>query len=331
MQNKYDSFGWDFNKNLNLKTFCPKPFNSLTIDTYGDVYACICQSWLPIRLGTAYEFTSLTQALTNNIATELQASITNGSYRYCDVKTCGFSDNGKTSIPEIKPKTVVFAMDDSCNYTCPSCREEFRFLHKGKDYEERMKLASHVGKLISECDDKLELVFGDGEVFASTIYRQLLSTIDTNKHTFKLQTNGSLIKENWSLVKRFETNIAHIHISVDAGTAETYHKVRRGGQWNKLYSNLHWLVDYTKQEQLNINIQLSFCLQSSNCMDIIAFSDLCTELNVAGEIYPIADWGTWHNFDEHAVWKSSHSLHSDMITQLQQVRDNKLLKIHGSL
>ena len=73
----------NFEKDLKLKgRYCYHPFNTITIDSAGDVFPCVCQAWLPISLGKIWDFDSLNHIVRNPRAREIQASILDGSYRY---------------------------------------------------------------------------------------------------------------------------------------------------------------------------------------------------------------------------------------------------------
>ena len=123
----YKQRGMDFDKDLKLKgKYCWHPFNTITVDGEGDIYACICQVWLPLSIGKVHEFASLTDMAHSVRAREIQASIIDGSYRYCDHNTCGIMQSGELKdYVDDRIDTVNwinFALDASCNLTCPSCR-----------------------------------------------------------------------------------------------------------------------------------------------------------------------------------------------------------------
>ena len=98
----------DFTKDLGLKKkYCYHPFNTITIDQKGEIYVCICQAWLPISVGNILDFTSLDDIVHSPKAREIQASILDGSYRYCDDKTCGLIQNNELETRiDHKPDTV---------------------------------------------------------------------------------------------------------------------------------------------------------------------------------------------------------------------------------
>ena len=130
----YKQRGMNFGKDLKLDKYCYHPFNTITVDGFGDVYVCICQAWLPISVGKIWDFDSLQAIVQSPRAREIQSSILDRSYRYCDHNTCSIIQEGELENRiEHRPDTVNwinFSIDSSCNLTCPSCRKDFIFINE---------------------------------------------------------------------------------------------------------------------------------------------------------------------------------------------------------
>ena len=110
-----------------------------------------------------------------------------------------------------------------------------------------------------------------GDPLASHIYRAFVKEyVPLPTHTFTLSTNGLLIKKHLDDSKLLPA-IKYFSISVDAGSADVYHNVRRPGKWSVLLENLDYLKDKKK------NVGLNFCVQKSNYKDIPKFVELCSE------------------------------------------------------
>ena len=140
----FNQRGMDFDKDLRLKAkYCYHPFNTITVDGFGDVYVCVCQAWLPISVGKIWEFKSLRDIVQSPRAREIQTSILDGSYRYCDNNTCSIIQEGELEnrIDHRRDDInwINFAIDSSCNLSCPSSRKEFTFINEGPEYERRIK------------------------------------------------------------------------------------------------------------------------------------------------------------------------------------------------
>ena len=216
-----------FDKDLGLKgKYCYHPFNTVTVDGQGDVYMCICQAWLPISIGKIWDFDSFEAIVASARAREIQASILDGSYRYCDNNTCSIL---KANLLEKKishrPDTINwinFSIDSSCNLTCPSCRSKFKFINQGPEYDTRMAIVDHMIKLIEKHDHWLKFTLaGDGDPFASLIYRHLMSNLNLNGKNVEIEivTNGILLKSHWHKLAGLHKNLVRTKISFEIGRA----------------------------------------------------------------------------------------------------------------
>lgn len=315
-----------FDKNLGLKgKYCYHPFNTITVDKFGDVFMCICQAWLPISVGKIWEFNSLDDIAKSAKAREIQASIIDGTYRYCDEKTCGILaiDDLKETIDH-RPDTINwinFSIDSSCNLTCPSCRTEFKFLSEGHDFDYRIKMVDHLVKLIEQHTHWLKFTLaGDGDPFASLIYRHLMSNLNVlNKQIeIELVTNGILCKAHWHKLSGIHKNIVRTKISFDAGTEITYNITRRGGDWKKLIDSCKFLAKWKQKNYSDMSLTSNFVVQTANYKDMPTYVDLCDQLGF-DEIHfqKITDWGTFSNFKAQAIWQQDHPEHTEFLNILK--------------
>lgn len=320
-----------FNKNLNLNgRYCYHPFNTVTIDSKGECYVCTCQAWLPISVGNILEFNSLQEIVQSPRAREIQASIIDGTYRYCDDKTCHILNNkelsGNIEHRQDNINWIVFAIDESCNLSCPSCRTELVFHNKGQDFDNRMRISDHLVKLIQEHKSFLKFTLsGDGDPFASHVYRNMLEKLqiaaDGNTE-IEIVTNGILIKSHWERMSGIHHSVIRFKISFDAGCAETYAITRRGGDWDKLIENCRYIIDWKKANNAKMQVVANFVVQTSNFRDIIQFTALCLDLGFDEiNFQKVVDWGKWHigdvnHFVEHAVWMDSHPNHPKLVSLL---------------
>ena len=122
-----------------------------------------------------------------------------------------------------------------------------------------------------------------------------------------LHTNANLWTEPmWESMSNVHDLVKSVEISIDAGTKETYEKVRRNGDWDMLMKNL----DYINTIKTLENVKLSFVIQDDNYKEIELFENLKHKLNniprVLTHYYKLLDWGVMKNYEEKAVWKSTH-------------------------
>ena len=323
-----------FDKNLNLQgQYCYHPFNTVTIDGKGDCYVCVCQAWLPISVGNIFDFQTLTEIVQSPRAREIQRTILDGSYRYCDHNTCSIiKENELESEISHRPDTVNwinFALDPSCNLACPSCRSEFVFLNQGEEYEHRIRMVEHIAKLIQEHDHWIKFsLSGDGDPFASLIYRHFLSILDLgNKQDVEIEivTNGILLQDHWHKLERIHKNIVRTKVSLDAGSDAVYSVTRRGGSWKKLLNNIEFLVNWRNLNNSDMRIQTNFVVQTANYKDMPDYVDIVDKLGVDEiNFQKIVDWGTFDNFSQQAVWQQTHPEYKFFLNTLQNLNNSKI-------
>lgn len=326
-----------FEKDLGLKgSYCFHPFNSITIDKFGDVYMCICQADLPIPVGKIWDFDSLDAIVQHPIARELQASILDGSYRYCNQHNCGILKAGELN-DEIthRPDTINwinFAIDSSCNLTCPSCRRDFIFVNEGLDYDLRISMVDHIVKLVEQHDHWLKFsISNDGDPFASLVYRDLLSKLNIKGMPVEVEivTNGILAKAYWHKMTGVHQNVVRFKVSMDAACEQTYAITRRGGSWTKLLESIRYIAEWKRTTGSTMELMANFVVQQANYKEMAQYVELCEQLGFT-EIYfqRIVDWGTFGNqFHKEAVWQESHPEHQEFLQQLR----NPLLKNNSKI
>ena len=325
--------GMNFDKDLGLKDkYCYHPFNTITVDGFGDVYVCVCQAWLPISVGKIWEFKSLRDIVQSPKAREIQTSILDGSYRYCDHNTCSIIQEGELEnrIDHRRDNVnwINFAIDSSCNLSCPSCRKEFTFINEGPEYERRIKIAEHLAKLINKHKTFIKFsLSGDGDPFASLIYRHLLSLLNLNNKNVEVEivTNGILAKAHWNKLEGVHKKIVRTKLSFDAGSEEIYNITRRGGDWNKLLESTKFLVKWKQKMYSDMKITANFVVQTANYVDMPRYVDICNELGVDEiNFQKIVDWGTFNNFDAEAVWKETHPEYKFFLNILRSLNNSKI-------
>lgn len=309
---------------------CDVPFTYLEIHDR-DVYGC-CPSWLTIPYGKT---NNLTEVWNGEVANLVRESILDGSYKYCSKTECPylsqFISEGSTKTfkknENIKfningPSTINFAFDRSCNLSCPSCRNEV-FLPTNSDikiFEDKMNNIIDVfGKSI-----KLLYLCGSADPFASKTLKNLLLNFDRTKFpnvkSIHLHTNGLLLTEEmWNKLSDIHDLIQTIEISVDAATKETYEKIRRGGKWELLMKNLHFI------SSLKLNsVRLSFVVQDCNYMEMEKFNNLVVKIfnnNATTFFNKITNWGTYTDseFQQKQIWSESHPNFDKFLIQLSKI------------
>jgi MoaA/NifB/PqqE/SkfB family radical SAM enzyme len=161
------------------------------------------------------------------------------------------------------PKTIMMGFDRSCNLKCPSCRPNV-VVNPEADSDEYNILQNIMSDIETNLGSGLEkmLITGSGDPVYSKIYRDFLINFDKAKypklHTIHLITNGVLLDEKmWNSFKA-KSLIRVLEISLDAGNKETYENtVRLNGDWDKLLSNIEYLLKQKDVEHFYFSMVVS--------------------------------------------------------------------------
>jgi len=347
------------NRNKNLTgRFCYRPFELLEIhkEYYG--FVC-CPSWLPVIVGNCNK-SGILDTWNSEKSKKIRASIIDGSFKYCDHKECPkiqgdelpryenlnakwkkIYDSKQTHIEEL-PSEIALCYDISCNLACPSCRSEKVLDIRGRSYDEKLAFTNYLIELVNQSQGQKESttlrVTGSGDPIAAPIYFKLLQEIDGTKLPHLkiiLQTNGLLLNaKNWQRLHKIHKNIVAISISIDAASAETYRKVRRLGDWDKLMNNLSFISKL--KEEFNFNgFCLNFVVQKENYNEMSSFVQMALDLKNVTEVFFsfVNDWDTWSqkDYQNQCIWKKDHPLFNDFLKTLANpIFDNEIV-IMGNL
>lgn len=325
------------------KYICTAPFNYTEV--YDDRQFLCCPSWLPIDVNDG---NGIVSSFNSEKSKEIRKSILDGSYKYCDEIQCPFLSRLKSNqIPKnfisktpdsIKqfenvthPNIVNFCFDRSCNFQCPSCRNELINYTGNQRKSVDLKL-KEVEEQISPYVKRLYLS-GSADPFYSKSFRQFLINLDSNKFkelkSIHLHTNASLWNESmWDKMKSIHPFVNSCEISIDAATKETYEtKTRIGGNWEVLIENLHFI---TKIPTIKHYI-FSFVVQDTNYKEMYDFyrmiesymKDRTDKIKWEVKTNVITNWGTYTNaiFTKKDVSNPTHDEHSQFLNELDRIKN----------
>ena len=321
----FDWYGIDTNKELRLKTFCPRPFDTVLIDKNGSCFVCECTAWLPQSVGNL-NLQSLEDILKSPMRDRLQQSISDGSYRYCNNTQCSYlldtRPMGWPATPVASQiKNIRLAIDDSCNLSCPSCRINTVFVKSGKLLQQRMQLAKRIIEYIAIHVDPITLHIGsDGDPFASLVYRYFIKQTKNFPHVrFSVQTNGLLVKKMFQRHEDMFKKLDVLNVSIDGSSLETYEHLRRGGSFKKIIENLEFIKEI--KLKLNFKFIMHFVVQAENYQEMPGIIELAKKYS-ADHVWlnKITDWNTFANFEAKNIMNPAHAEHQEYKDVLNAVR-----------
>ena len=302
------------------------PWHSVDIGLNGEVSLCQCSGWMMRPVGNIWD-QDLRSILSNSVSRDIRQSISNGDYRYCNENLCQIIKSGSliefdSLDSEIKsmihdpdqfqmPRFISLAVDITCNLSCPSCRT--KILRVPWEDQQKLNLASDrlYDNLFSMPTDKEIWITlsTSGEVFASELLMKMIAKIDTEQFPnvqLHLQTNGLLARHRWDRLGSKQHHVRRVTVSIDAGTAETYEIVRRGGRWNELKANLEFLSE--RKQSLGFELFTRMVVQKTNHKEMTLFYDLSDGIGADRiEFTRVTDWFSWGlDFAQHDVFDPQH-------------------------
>lgn len=304
---------------------CSRPFETLEIGGGGGVHSC-CSGWLPEVSGWL-QTQSLQDIWQGDITKRHQSAIAAGDYSACSALLCPYFHDKARQVPRgfslyepldptrstgeasPYPSTLHLCNDASCSLHCPSCRTKTIVA----DRERLNRFASFDMPKIMEVLPELKRIWitGSGDPFASKHYRELLSLLkapDLRHIKIDMQTNGVLFDEREWARFDFSGRLGVVIVSIDAGTAQTYSDVRKGGNWERLLKNMEFLGRRRAAGEID-HLRLDAVIQACNFREIPQIVALTEQLGFDQCYFSIlTNWGhlSWETFSSAFVFSSDH-------------------------
>lgn len=286
------------NDNGYLRQFiCPLPFERFDIGPSGDVLVC-CGHWLPTSIGNFIN-DSVDAVLNSARAHKIRESMTDGTYKYCNHLECGTMAQDSLPRREELDRTrartrkavaeknyrldgvdeIMFAFDQTCNLSCPSCRTH-RITEKASETFEKVRAVEE--KLLPLLPELRVLHINPaGELFGSRPSRKLLELINDERCpdlVLDIISNGTLFSEaEWNKFPGIHNKVRSVRISIDAACKETFEKLRRLGKYDVFVENMRFLRELRNRSILP-QLKFSFTYQLDNFREMRAFVAFCDEM-----------------------------------------------------
>lgn len=189
------------------------------------------------------------------------------------------------------PLRIVMSDDLACNLSCWTCREN---QYKGQMKEPVVQLRR---KLLDEFLPTAEHLsfLHSGDPFVSKYYREFILGFNPELYPhldIELFTNGMMIPVFWERMEPFRSKLQRVLISLDAGTEETYNRVR-GGNWNKVLEGMRLL------QEAGIDLWTNMTITTENVDDVQDFIKISREFGAKRiELKSFLRW--WQS---HKQWK----------------------------
>ena len=289
----FQHYGIDINKDRGITQRCPRPFDTILIDKQGSCFACECQSWLPQSIGNL-QVRSMDELLASDMRQHLQSSITDGTYRYCNENQCTYLQFNRWPREQSQHiRHLRLAIDDSCNLRCPSCRNGLIFHKSGARLNVGKKLADKINQWLTTWDRDIQVHIGsDGDPFASHVYRHFMEHTPRKENIrYSLLTNALMFEEFHHRIPHVIERLDNLGVSIDGATETTYERLRLGGRWDKINSNLSAIADAKAKH--GFTFRLHMVVQQDNWWEMPDMISLAEKYDV-DQVYfnKIHDWNT---------------------------------------
>ncbi|MBW4620686.1 MAG: radical SAM protein [Cyanosarcina radialis HA8281-LM2] len=333
-------------------SFCTLPFTHLNTNATGDVRVC-CYVERPIGNFHDSDFDSIWHS---EFASELRESIFDQTFRFCNKEFCSIAAKGdpnaledaasKQEIESLRdrysgrprPELLSLQHDDSCNLSCPQCRSGLIYADAERQQTLKDIQDEWLKSPIFRSAQRI-LLSGNGDPFASRVYSDFLHKIkkaDFPDLEITILTNGLLLNQaRWDSLANAHYAIRHILISVDAASAETYSKVRRGGDFAKLIENLEFVSQLRKSQAIE-SFAIKFVTSAENFMEMPDFVRLAKRLGcdrVKFQLIVRFNHLSVAEYSAVAIQHPKHPRHSELLAVLKDpiLQDDivKLVNFHS--
>jgi MoaA/NifB/PqqE/SkfB family radical SAM enzyme len=177
------------------------------------------------------------------------------------------------------PRYLTIVISDRCNIDCPHCYQSKSGDNLLADSEINPVLRREFSALYPYLST---LRLQGGEVFAIRGFRELVEDVASarDRPLISISTNGTLIDQAWA-ERIVRTPFQSITVSFDAGTQETFEKLRRGARFPKVIENITRLQELKKSTGSSFpELSAFFVLMRSNYREIPEFLALMKNLGI---------------------------------------------------
>jgi hypothetical protein len=331
-----------------LDRICKEPFKRFDVGPSGETLLC-CGHWLPTPIGNIMT-QDVGDVLNSHAARKIRASMLDGSFKYCNHLECpaliqGYLpkkqdvtdpvlrraiDTGELNVDKVEQ--MLFAFDQSCNLSCPSCRVE-RIIEKPAIRDVKTEVVTR--KLMPLLAGmRLLDINPAGEVFSSKPSRRILELVnrqDCPDLWIDIISNGTLFTEKeWANLPNLKGMVRVVRVSTDGATKPTFEKLRRLASWEVLVKNMEFLGGLRARGEI-AQLKMSFTYQIDNFREMKAFVAFGRRFNADFVIFErLQNLGaySWDEFRSKAVHLSEHELHNEFLAVIRDPIFGKAMVWH---
>ncbi len=187
------------------------------------------------------------------------------------------------------PITIEVDPSNTCNHSCPFCISGHLHLKKfkGTKYFNRTILNKNTFKSLIQDLVKINIEAlnwtGGGEPTQNPYLGEAIKYINENSNIeMGMFTNGTLL-EKMKLMDVVVDCLKWIRISIDAGNAESYNKLRvtnKSNDFDTVIKNIKKIIDIKNKKNSKITVGVGFVVTESNYTEILDFAKIFKDIDV---------------------------------------------------
>ena len=187
------------------------------------------------------------------------------------------------------PITIEVDPSNTCNHSCPFCISGHLHLKKfkGTKYFNRTILDKNTFKSLIQDLVKIDIEAinwtGGGEPTQNPYLGEAIKYINENSNIeMGMFTNGTLL-EKMKLTDVVVDCLKWIRISIDAGNAKSYNKLRvtnKSNDFDTVIKNIKKIIDMKNKKNSKITIGVGFIVTQSNYNEILEFAKIFKDIDV---------------------------------------------------
>lgn len=303
---------------------CPMPWVHFEVMHDSNVYPCCPDYCKNFSFGNLQE-QSFDEIWNGEKANFFRNEMLSGNYLLCNLDNCNcyfyesirdikqkyYDENGKVKFPEF----IRLSDSKECNVACITCRD--KIYNDGHKFEFEKEFITENIKQI-----KYIHISGGGDAFGSNYHRNLMKKIAQENDTakFGIFSNGILMTREMCRNLGILNRIYLVSISLPGATKETYDKIVKFGNYDKVIDNVKWI---SQDDTIGLKT-LNLVIHKLNYKEIPDFINLCKKYNFNSRITHYRYWGTKYgqNYDDVAIWKPDNPEHQEFL----KVLDNDIVK-----
>ena len=283
-------------------TACVAPWVSLEFDPSGLVYGCCSSQMYPLgRIGidrlseiwSGPRVDALRHALAN-----WDLSVACGTCRWhlehgrMDPVAAVYDRYPLESAYPQAPHMMLFALSNACNLACVMCNGELSSRIRAQEGRPPLR-SPYTDEFFVDLEALLPSVqltkFLGGEPFLAREHQRVWDLMEAlgSQARVEVTTNGTVWNDVVeSVLGRFRTDIS---VSIDAATAATYERIRRGGDFASMQRNIERFLAATQQAGTRLDV--TYCLMIPNWHELFAFLCWAERIGVRASINLVTDDG----------------------------------------